>query len=50
MGISCKPVGKFESTMRKLQNQLDKQEKAAKVVNKKAKGEKKEDKKGDDEE
>lgn len=25
MGITCKPIGKFRGTMRKLQNQLDKE-------------------------
>ena len=39
MGITCKPVGKFQSVMRKMENQLEVERKAAK--------EKKEVKKGD---
>jgi Sec-independent protein translocase protein TatA len=31
MGITCKPIGKFRSDMRKLQNELDLQEKLDKV-------------------
>ena len=38
MGITCKPVVKFQSVMRKMQNQLEAERKAAK--------EKKESKKG----
>jgi Sec-independent protein translocase protein TatA len=30
MGITCKPIGKFRSDMRKLQNELDLQEKLEK--------------------
>ena len=30
MGITCKPVGKFQSVMRKMQNQLEAERKAAK--------------------
>ena len=38
MGLSCKATGKFQSTMRKMENQLEAERKAAK--------EKKENKKG----
>ena len=38
MGITCKPVGKFQSVMRKMENQLEAERKAVK--------EKKESKKG----
>ena len=30
MGITCKPVGKFHSIMRKMENQLEAERKAAK--------------------
>ena len=30
MGITCKPVGKFQSIMRKMENQLEAERKAAK--------------------
>ena len=30
MGITCKPVGKFQSIMRKMKNQLEAEKKAAK--------------------
>ena len=30
MGITCKPVGKFQSVMRKMENQLEVERKAAK--------------------
>ena len=30
MGITCKPVGKFQSIMRKMENQLETERKAAK--------------------
>lgn len=30
MGLSCKPVGKFKSIMRKLENELEAQKRAAK--------------------
>ena len=30
MGITCKPVGKFHSIMKKMENQLDAERKAAK--------------------
>ena len=30
MGITCKPVGKFQSIMRKMENQLEVERKAAK--------------------
>ena len=30
MGITCKPVGKFQSVIRKMQNQLEAERKAAK--------------------
>ena len=30
MGISCKPVGKFQSIMKKMENQLETERKAAK--------------------
>ena len=39
MGITTKPVGKFQSVMRKMENQLEAERRAAK--------EKKESKKGD---
>ena len=39
MGLSCKATGKFKSIMRKMENQLEAERKAAK--------EKKESKKGD---
>ena len=38
MGITCKPTGKFQSMMRKMENQLEAERKVAK--------EKKESKKG----
>ena len=38
MGVTCKPVGKFQSIMRKMENQLEAERKSAK--------EKKESKKG----
>ena len=38
MGITCKPVGRFQSIMRKMENQLEAERNAAK--------EKKENKKG----
>ena len=31
MGITCKPVGKFQSIMKKMQNELEKQKKAMKT-------------------
>lgn len=34
MGIQKKPVGKFESVMRKLQNELDKKKKNKKMKSK----------------
>ena len=30
MGITCKPLGKFQSIMRKMENQLEAERKAAK--------------------
>ena len=30
MGITCKPVGKFQSIMRKMENQLEAERKVAK--------------------
>ena len=30
MGVTCKPVGKFQSIMRKMENQLEAERKAAK--------------------
>ena len=33
MGITCKPVGKFQSIMRKMENQLEAERKAAKEKN-----------------
>ena len=30
MGITCKPTGKFQSIMRKMENQLEAERKAAK--------------------
>ena len=30
MGITCKPVGKFQSIMKKMENQLEAERKAAK--------------------
>lgn len=30
MGITCKPVGKFQSVMRKMENQLEVERKVAK--------------------
>ena len=30
MGVNCKPVGKFQSIMRKMENQLEAERKAAK--------------------
>ena len=30
MGVTCKPVGKFQSIMRKMKNQLEAEKKAAK--------------------
>lgn len=30
MGIACKPVGKFQSIMRKMENQLEAERKATK--------------------
>ena len=30
MGLSCKPTGKFKSIMRKMENQLEAERKAAK--------------------
>ena len=30
MGITCKPVGKFQSIMKKMENQLEAEKKAAK--------------------
>ena len=30
MGLSCKPVGKFQSVIRKMENQLETERKAAK--------------------
>ena len=30
MGITCKPVGKFQSVIRKMENQLEVERKAAK--------------------
>ena len=30
MGISCKPVGRFQSTMKKMENELERQKKLAK--------------------
>ena len=30
MGIACKPVGKFQSIMHKMENQLEAEKKAAK--------------------
>lgn len=30
MGLSCKPVGKFKSIMRKMENELEAQKRAAK--------------------
>ena len=33
MGITCKPVGKFQSIMRKMENQLEAERKDAKEKN-----------------
>jgi hypothetical protein len=41
MGITCKPIGKLQSTMRKMENDLERQKKETKI--------KKEDKKKDGE-
>lgn len=30
MGITCKPVGKFQSIMKKMENELERQKKLAK--------------------
>ena len=30
MGITCKPIGKFQSVMKKMENQLEAERKAAK--------------------
>ena len=38
MGISCKATGKFQSIMRKMENQLEAERKAAKEKNESKKG------------
>ena len=40
MGITAKPVGKFQSIMKKMENQLETQRKVAKEKKKSKKGEK----------
>ena len=40
MGITCKPVGKFHSIMKKMENKLEAERKAAKEKKKSKKGEK----------
>jgi Sec-independent protein translocase protein TatA len=32
MGITCKPIGKFQSIMRKMENELERQKKEEKAV------------------
>ena len=40
MGLSCKPTGKFQSIMRKMENQLEAERKAAKEKKEAKKGKK----------
>ena len=40
MGITCKPVGKFQSIMKKMENQLEAERKAAKEKKEAKKNEK----------
>lgn len=37
MGITCKPVGKFQSIIKKMENQLEAERKAAKTKKKEKK-------------
>lgn len=38
MGIYCKPVGKFKGTLKKVQNQIDKEKAALKAKKEKKNG------------
>ena len=44
MGITCKPMGKYKSTLTKLQNSLNVKEKAREEAKRKKKKEEKENK------